>query len=136
MKFVSFVPYVCDLYAKDSALDAFALFTQPCELGLLVEDSKNGDKIYPFSKLFVSDIPRIYTDMLTFIQFHTQEMLDSMREYHTCPYAFSMSQVTLLAPIPMPRQDVICLGINYLDHARESAAFKKEVFDERRENAV
>ena len=136
MKFVSFVPYVCDLYAKDSALDAFALFTQPCELGLLIEDSKNGDKIYPFSKLFVSDIPRIYTDMLTFIQFHTQEMLDSMQQFHTCPYAFSMSQVTLLAPIPMPRQDVICLGINYLDHARESAAFKNEAFDEKRENAV
>lgn len=136
MKFVSFVPYVCDLYAKDSTLDSFSLFTQPCELGLLVEDGKNGDKIYPFSKLFASDIPGIYTDMLTFIHFHTQEMLDSLHRFHICPYIFSLSQVTLLAPIPKPRQDVICLGINYLEHAKESATFKNETFDEKRENAV
>ena len=29
----------------------------------------------------------------------------------------------LLAPIPRPRQDVLCLGINYADHADESAKF-------------
>ena len=41
-----------------------------------------------------------------------------------------LSGVTLLAPIPHPRQDVICLGINYRSHAAEaeqySDAFKKE----------
>ena len=41
-----------------------------------------------------------------------------------------LSEVTLLAPIPHPRQDVICLGINYRSHAAEaeqySDAFKKE----------
>ena len=29
----------------------------------------------------------------------------------------------LLAPIPRPKQDVLCLGINYSDHAAESARF-------------
>lgn len=42
----------------------------------------------------------------------------------------SLSDVTLLAPIPRPKQDVICLGINYKAHADEaerySDAFKKE----------
>jgi 2-keto-4-pentenoate hydratase/2-oxohepta-3-ene-1,7-dioic acid hydratase in catechol pathway len=41
-----------------------------------------------------------------------------------------LSEVTLLAPIPRPRQDVICLGINYKAHAQEaerySEAFLKE----------
>ena len=31
--------------------------------------------------------------------------------------------VDILSPIPHPRQDVICLGINYSDHASEAAAF-------------
>ena len=31
-----------------------------------------------------------------------------------------LERVRLLAPIPRPVQDVICLGINYFDHAKES----------------
>lgn len=33
-----------------------------------------------------------------------------------------------MAPIPVPDQDIICLGINYLAHAEESARLKKEAF--------
>jgi len=44
--------------------------------------------------------------------------------------------INLLAPIKSPRQDVICLGINYLEHAKESARFKKEDFSGKREEAV
>lgn len=44
--------------------------------------------------------------------------------------AIPLSAVQLLAPIPRPRQDVICLGINYKAHAHEaeqySTEFKKE----------
>ncbi|RAX56870.1 fumarylacetoacetase [Helicobacter monodelphidis] len=43
--------------------------------------------------------------------------------------------ISLLAPIQEPLQDIICLGINYLDHAEESARFKQEKF-EKREYAV
>lgn len=39
-----------------------------------------------------------------------------------------MSAVTLLAPIPRPRQDVICLGINYKSHAEEAARYSSEAF--------
>ena len=31
-----------------------------------------------------------------------------------------LKDVSVLAPIPHPAQDVICLGINYFDHAAES----------------
>ena len=34
--------------------------------------------------------------------------------------ALPLRDVRLLAPIPSPARDVICLGINYFDHARES----------------
>lgn len=39
-----------------------------------------------------------------------------------------LSDVTLLAPIPRPRQDVICLGINYKAHADESTRYDANAF--------
>ncbi len=50
----------------------------------------------------------------------------------TVPY----TEVEKCAPIPVPRQDIICLGINYADHAEESARYKKETFERNREYAV
>lgn len=41
----------------------------------------------------------------------------------------NMNEVKLMAPIPNPAQDIICLGVNYLAHAEESARFRKEVFE-------
>ena len=35
------------------------------------------------------------------------------------PEAVSLGDVKLLAPIPRPRQDVVCLGVNYAAHALE-----------------
>lgn len=56
------------------------------------------------------------------------------------PYGISgaapLGEVHLLAPIQYPKQDVICLGINYMAHAEESARFKKQEFDGKREYAV
>ncbi len=43
--------------------------------------------------------------------------------------ALSLFSVELLAPIPEPAQDIICLGLNYRAHAEESARFKKTVFE-------
>ena len=47
-----------------------------------------------------------------------------------------LDQVTLCAPIPYPKQDMICLGINYLEHAVESARYKEEAFGGERPFAV
>ena len=44
------------------------------------------------------------------------------------PRILPYSAVTKKAPIPVPRQDVLCLGVNYMDHAWESAKYKKEDF--------
>ena len=43
-----------------------------------------------------------------------------------------LSEITLLAPIPRPRQDVICLGINYHAHAEEAARYSAESFTKER----
>ena len=34
-----------------------------------------------------------------------------------------LSEVALLAPIPRPSHDVICLGMNFADHTNEAAKF-------------
>ncbi len=50
--------------------------------------------------------------------------------------AVPMDEVVLKAPIPRPKQDIICLGINYMAHAEESARYKKEAFDRDRACAI
>ena len=42
--------------------------------------------------------------------------------------AAPVEEIRIVSPIPEPDQDIICLGINYLAHAEESARFKKEAF--------
>ncbi|CAM2788954.1 fumarylacetoacetate hydrolase family protein [Helicobacter burdigaliensis] len=51
-------------------------------------------------------------------------------------YEILKEGVEILAPIDSPSQDVICLGVNYLEHAKESYKFKGEAFDGKREEAV
>ena len=38
--------------------------------------------------------------------------------------SLSFDEIVRRPPIPSPRQDVLCLGVNYEEHARESARFK------------
>ena len=49
--------------------------------------------------------------------------------------SIALSAVKLEAPIPEPRQDVICLGLNYRDHVEE-ATRADAVFDVQRGDAV
>ena len=48
----------------------------------------------------------------------------------------ALQEANILAPIPEPKQDIICLGINYMAHAVESARYKKEAFGGERPYAV
>ena len=68
-----------------------------------------------------------FADMNALIEASKEELEDAIKEAKN---KISLSDVTLLAPIPRPKQDVICLGINYKAHADEaerySDAFKKE----------
>lgn len=44
-----------------------------------------------------------------------------------------LSRVKLLAPIPCPKQDVLCLGINYAAHATEAERFHDGAFGHRKD---
>ncbi len=54
-----------------------------------------------------------------------RKRLDALRGHGA---AVSADSVKLCAPIIRPRQDVICLGINYFEHAVEAASFSEEAF--------
>ena len=43
-----------------------------------------------------------------------------------CANVFPLSQLCLLAPIPRPLHDVICLGLNYAEHIAETGLEKTE----------
>lgn len=43
-----------------------------------------------------------------------------------------LADIRLLSPIPRPKQDVICLGINYHAHAEEAARYSAEAFTKER----
>lgn len=60
----------------------------------------------------------------------------STKEPYSIKGAARLEEVTILAPIKHPAQDVICLGINYMAHAEESARYKKEAFGGERPYAV
>ena len=55
----------------------------------------------------------------------------SRLEPYEVPGAVPIAEVKLVAPIPHPAQDVICLGINYMAHAKEAARFQKESFEQK-----
>ena len=82
----------------------------------------------------VADITDRYNDMNSLIK--SGCTLDELRSLQQDSSDISLSDVKLLAPIPVPMQDIICLGINYMEHAEESARFKKEDFDGKREYPV
>lgn len=50
--------------------------------------------------------------------------------------AVPLEAVTLLAPIPRPRQDVLCLGMNYRAHLEEAAGYNAEAFAKEKPVAV
>ncbi|EGK8000378.1 fumarylacetoacetate hydrolase family protein [Campylobacter upsaliensis] len=69
-------------------------------------------------------------DMNAFI-IHYDEFKNKLIDLNAHP-AIEVPKEKLLAPITEPLQDIICLGINFLDHAKESAKFKGENFEERK----
>ncbi len=96
-----------------------------------------GERIYP-TECF--GLP--YRSMLELIRGITPEEKQILKEASLHPETLPepagvpLAEVTLEAPIPMPDQDVLCLGVNYMDHAAESARYKNEKFDGKREEAV
>ena len=91
--------------------------------------SQDGAWVYPISAAGMEY--RSMTEVIREIGASEKEMLEyiSGQPPYKVPGAVPFEEVRVLAPIPNPEQDILCLGINYLDHAEEAARFQKESFE-------
>ena len=106
---------------------------QKTRIGVLNQDET---WVYPIKSIGVD-----YSEMETLIEEIGESELQlleytSKKEPYGIHGAAPVGEVRLLAPVQYPKQDVICLGSNYMAHAEESARFKQEQFDGKREHAV
>ena len=86
------------------------------QIGVL---SKDETKVYPIKG---------YSSMNELIDSYDEGLLNKLAEGINESEAICFADVIKKAPILNPRQDVICLGINYTEHAKESARFHNEAF--------
>lgn len=76
----------------------------------------------------VIDLTPLVPDMLTLID-GGEAVLAQARSFLTPERpALPIESVTLLAPIPHLRRNVMCLGLNYVEHAKESAEARGREF--------
>ena len=73
--------------------------------------------------------PLPFADMNTLIEAPREQLLSAVK---AADASLPLSAVILLSPIPRPRQDVICLGINYKAHAEEAERYSSEAFKKER----
>ena len=83
----------------------------------------NGREVVPVEYLGCTG-----TDMNRFLETVTEKQLEHINRNKELLQGIPTEKVKLLSPIPHPKQDVICLGINYYAHAEESARFHNEAF--------
>ena len=69
--------------------------------------------LYPISQFGLS-----FSDMTDLVEHITEDEMATLKAVEG-KEGLPLSEVTLLAPIVRPRQDVICLGLNYSEHAKE-----------------
>lgn len=67
-------------------------------------------------------------DLICNITVEEKRSLYEMAESGINEKAYDVEKLELLAPIVRPRQDVICLGINYDEHAKEAGQYSQEAF--------
>lgn len=98
--------------------------------------SADGEWVFPIES--IGPEYRTMLDVVKQMSESEKQLLEysSRQEPYSIRGAARMEEVKILAPIPVPEQDVICLGINYMEHAAESARFKNEEFNGERPYAV
>ncbi len=80
-----------------------------------------GDRAFLIEHFFLSEGLSCPADMLDFIASYKDEYTDELAMFFgTRPdLAVCLDEVRLLAPIPVPRRNIVCLGKNYEDHVKE-----------------
>lgn len=81
-------------------------------------------------------IPLPYETMNQLLRDDPDHRAQVLAQSASVPGELSLDQVRVLAPIPEPMQDVICLGMNYQKHKAEAEQFDPQAFTRDRGNAV
>ena len=82
-------------------------------------------------------LPLPAPDMNTLIETMTLDQVRAAAEAaEKAGAAVPLTEAELLAPIPRPRQDIVCLGMNYMDHLKEAAHYNAEAFAKEKPVAV
>jgi 2-keto-4-pentenoate hydratase/2-oxohepta-3-ene-1,7-dioic acid hydratase in catechol pathway len=68
----------------------------------------------------VIDLSAVAPDMLSLIDGGQDALARARAAVAAGAVSVALDEVRLLAPIPQPRRNVMCVGKNYADHARES----------------
>ncbi len=85
-----------------------------------------GEKAVPIKQLGLD-----YRDMNDLICHITDDEIKAIKKLNQTGFEgkyYNVDELKLLAPIVRPMQDVICLGINYDEHAVEAGKFSEEAF--------
>lgn len=101
-------------------------------IGVLAE---NGKELYPITQFGIE-----FSDMNELIAGISKEEIKLLSHKVKCRnneyISVRLDDIKVEAPIIRPKQDVICLGLNFFEHAEESMRFKKGVFSYQKENPV
>lgn len=86
---------------------------------LVTYSDQNGTHLGALRDDGVISLDAVAPSMLALIE-GGAAMLEQARTAASAGNTIALDSVKLLAPIPRPRQNVICLGMNYVEHAYES----------------
>ncbi len=90
--------------------------------GFLDKEKKG---IIPSSKVFETLNLNVSNNMINLIEefenIHINKVEDALNSLES---ELSLNEVTILAPIPYPKRNILCLGKNYLDHVNEVKSLK------------
>ena len=104
----------------------------------LVTYRENGaEKVGALTKDGAAIVPLSVPDMNTLIETMPLSALSSaVTAAEDSGVSVALADVELLSPIPRPRQDVLCLGMNYKAHAAEAAQYDAGAFTKEKPAAV
>ncbi|MDO5517898.1 MAG: fumarylacetoacetate hydrolase family protein [Clostridium sp.] len=95
--------------------------------------SENEQRVYPIKSLGLNY--DTMNDLIDNVDFEELRLIHKNISDESIE-SISINEIIKCAPIPCPKQDIICLGINYAAHAEESARYKKEAFERDRKYPV
>jgi len=72
----------------------------------------------------IVDLSAVAPDMLALIDMGANGLAQAQAQLHAATAAVPLNAVKFLSPIPIPRRNIICLGLNYAAHADESNRVK------------